>query len=70
MTLTEKMRKNLNIHKSLRAYFDAGSDEFNKVTYDEKIKTLSKIISGGYDLGKIIKDYKKPYNIEGKASYL
>lgn len=64
-TITQKLTNELNIHKPLRTYFDSGSHEFNQTNFDEKIQTLAKIIFNGYDLNKIIKQYKSNYSLEG-----
>lgn len=64
-TLTEEMKEKLKIYKPLRTYFDIGSYEFNQTDYDEKISTLAKIVSAGYDLNKIVKEYKSHYSLEG-----
>lgn len=65
MSNIEKMKNELNIHKPLRTYFDAGSHQFNQTNFDEKINTLSRIISTGFDLEKIIKEYKRNYSGDG-----
>lgn len=65
MSNIEKMRNALNIQRPLRTYFDAGSHQFNQTTFDEKINILSLIITSGFDLEKIIKEYKENYNGEG-----
>lgn len=64
-TITQKLTDELNIHKPLRTYFDSGSHEFNQTNFDEKIQTLAKIISNGYDLNKVIKQYKSNYSLDG-----
>lgn len=64
-TITQKLTDELNIHKPLRTYFDSDSHEFNQSNFDEKIQTLAKIISNGYDLNKIIKQYKSNYSLDG-----
>jgi len=64
-TITQKLSDELNIHKPLRTYFDSGSHEFNQTNFDEKIQTLAKIISNGYDLNDVIKQYKSNYSLDG-----
>ena len=64
-TITQKMVEDLKIHHPLRTYFDQGSSEFNRTNYDEKIKTLTKIIDNDYDLHKVIKQYKSNYSMSG-----
>lgn len=64
-TITQKLTDELNIHNPLRTYFDSGSSEFNRTIYDEKIQTLAKIISNGYDLNEVVKQYKLNYNSDG-----
>jgi hypothetical protein len=64
-TLTEEITKKLKIHRPLRTYFDSGSHEFNQTNYDEKIRTLAKIVSAGYDLNTIVKEYKSLYSSNG-----
>lgn len=64
-TLTEEMTEKLKIHRPLRTYFDSGSHEFSQTDYDEKIRTLAKIVSAGYDLNTIVKEYKSDYSSDG-----
>jgi|GEM_PF-1427079 hypothetical protein len=64
-TITQKMADDLKIHNPLRTYFDSGSSEFNRTNYDEKIQTLAKIISNGYELNEIVKQYKSNYSLDG-----
>lgn len=64
-TLTEEMTEKLKIHRPLRTYFDSGSHEFSQTDYDEKIRTLAKIVSAGYDLNTVVKQYKSDYNSDG-----
>ena len=65
MTVIEKMRQELGVHKPLRTYFDAGSHQFNQTNYEEKVNTLARIISAGYDLEMIIEEYKDNYSMDG-----
>jgi|SRR5690554_1391143 len=64
-TITQQMTEELKINNPLRTYFDAGSSEFNRTDFDEKIQTLSRIISNGYDLKNVIKQYKLNYSSDG-----
>lgn len=57
-TITQKMTEELKINSPLRTYFDSGSSQFNRTDMDEKIQTIGRIISSGYDLNKVIKQYK------------
>jgi len=64
-TLTEEMTEKLKIHRPLRTYFDSGSHEFSQTDYDEKIRTFAKMVSAGYDLNTIVKEYKSHYSSDG-----
>lgn len=64
-TITQRLVDELKIYRSLRTYFDDGSSEFDRTDYDEKITTLIKIISHGFDLNEVITQYKSNYNREG-----
>ena len=64
-TITQKMTEELKINNPLRTYFDAGSSEFNRTDFDEKIQTIGRIVSNGYDLKNVIKQYKLNYSSDG-----
>ncbi len=53
-----KIAEKLNITHSLKTYFNADSDEFKQVDFEEKMAFLSKVIASGFDLNELINEYK------------
>lgn len=64
-TITQQMVEELHIKNPLRTYFDAGSSQFNRTDFNEKIQTLERVVSSGYDLNKVIQQYKYNFSSDG-----
>ena len=65
-TITQQIAEELKLTKPMRTYFDSGSSEFERTDYDEKIRTIGRMISNGYDLKKVIKQYKLNYGLDSQ----
>ena len=54
-------------HRTLRTCFDPGSHEWTEATIEKKVEILSKLVSKGHSLQRIIHDYKVFYREMNKT---
>jgi len=55
------MGANIYTHRTLRTCFDPGSSEWDQTDMKKKLEILRKVLSQGYDLNRILLQYKIAY---------
>jgi hypothetical protein len=60
----EQIKTRYNIYHSFRTFFDSGSYQFERTTFEEKLNTLARLVYCQLDLHEVIKEYKKHYTAE------